>query len=170
MITQGDHTYVAVERDEYFGPVVEIGRYTSVAEKVVFCGSMNHNWIKHRESVSTFNWGERFKLPNFFEGAGVSRGPIKIGSDVWIGREAWLMDGITIGDGAIIGARTMVTKDVPPFAIYVGNPGKVHGYRFPKEQREALLRIKWWEWDEAKIRSIMEDFKDVKVLIEKYDN
>jgi virginiamycin A acetyltransferase len=63
------------------------------------------------------------------------------------------MSGVTIGNGAIIGAGSTITKDVPPFAIVAGNPGKIVKYRFTEEQIEKLLQIAWWDWEEEKIKS-----------------
>jgi virginiamycin A acetyltransferase len=74
-----------------------------------------------------------------------------IGNDVWIGREAVIMPGVRIGDGAIIGARAQVTRDVPPYAVVVGNPGRVAKMRFPPETVEALLAIRWWDWEPERI-------------------
>lgn len=153
---------------EYFGPHVTVGNFTSIAEQVTWCGSMNHVCIAHPEAVATFNFRERWKQ-DYFEGGGVSRGPIVVGNDVWIGREAWIMDGVTIGDGAIIGARTMVAKDVPPYAVFVGNPGRVAKYRFTEQQIAALLRIKWWEWPRELIIARMDDFRNIEEFVKKYD-
>jgi acetyltransferase-like isoleucine patch superfamily enzyme len=77
--------------------------------------------------------------------------PITIGNDVWIGRKAIIMDGVTIGDGAIVAAAALVTKDVPPYAIVGGVPAKVIKYRFSDEIIERLLQIKWWDWSDDKI-------------------
>lgn len=79
------------------------------------------------------------------------RGDTIIGNDVWIGREAVIMPGVTIGDGAIIGTRAQVVKDVPPYAVVVGNPGRVVRLRFPEETVAALLAIRWWDWEADKI-------------------
>jgi virginiamycin A acetyltransferase len=79
------------------------------------------------------------------------RGDTVIGNDVWIGREAVIMPGITIGDGAIIGTRAQVVKDVPPYAVVVGNPGRVVKLRFPPAVIEALLSIRWWDWEADRI-------------------
>lgn len=79
------------------------------------------------------------------------RGDTVIGNDVWIGREAVIMPGVTIGDGAIIGTRAQVVKDVPPYAVVVGNPGSVVKLRFPEETIAALLDIRWWDWEAGKI-------------------
>lgn len=80
------------------------------------------------------------------------KGDIVIGNDVWIGYEAIVMQGVTIGDGAIIGARAVVTKDVPPYTIVGGVPAKPIRKRFSDEMISQLLEIKWWEWPYDKIK------------------
>jgi len=75
----------------------------------------------------------------------VTRGPIRIGHDVWIGHNAMILSGVTIGTGAVIGAGAIVIKDVPPYAIAVGAPAKIMRYRFGKGAIAALLKSKWWE-------------------------
>ena len=79
-------------------------------------------------------------------------GDIIIGNDVWIGYEAVILAGVTIGDGAIIGSRAVVTKDVPPYTIVGGVPARPIRRRFDDETVEALLHLRWWDWDEEKIR------------------
>ncbi|MBA4269778.1 MAG: chloramphenicol acetyltransferase [Methylobacterium sp.] len=79
------------------------------------------------------------------------RGDMVIGHDVWIGREAVIMPGVTIGDGAIIGTRAQVVKDVPPYAVVAGNPGRVMRMRFPADIITELLTIRWWDWGAGKI-------------------
>lgn len=74
-----------------------------------------------------------------------------IGNDVWIGYEAVILAGVTIGDGAIIGTRAVVTKDVPPYTIVGGVPAKPIKKRFDDETIAQLLRLKWWDWSEEKI-------------------
>ena len=70
--------------------------------------------------------------------------PVQIGSDVWIGMRAIIADGVSIGHGAIIGANTVVTKDIPPYAIFYGSPPKIHSYRFEPNVIEALIASEWW--------------------------
>ena len=84
----------------------------------------------------------------------------KIGNDVWIGVNALILDGVTIGDGAIIGANAVVTKDIPPFAVAVGSPAKVIRYRFSEENIEKLLKVKWWDKDIAELEPSIELFQD----------
>lgn len=75
----------------------------------------------------------------------------EIGNDVWIGANVSILQGITIGDGAIIGANSLVTKDIPPYSIAVGCPAKIIRKRFTDKQIETLERVQWWKWDIKKI-------------------
>jgi virginiamycin A acetyltransferase len=75
-----------------------------------------------------------------------SRGDTVIGNDVWIGRDAVIMPGVTVGDGAIIGASAVVTSDVPPYGTVGGNPARLIGRRYSDEDIDRLLRIAWWNW------------------------
>ena len=91
------------------------------------------------------------------------KGNIDIGNDVWIGAKSTIMSGVKIGDGAVIGARTMVTKDVPPYSIVVGNPGRIIKYRFNEDQVQKLLKIKWWDWTEDRIKTEATDMWSDKI-------
>ena len=80
-----------------------------------------------------------------------NKGDIVVGNDVWIGYEAVILAGVTIGDGAIIGARAVVTKDVPPYTIVGGVPAKQIRKRFNEETIDILLKLKWWDWSKERI-------------------
>lgn len=80
-----------------------------------------------------------------------SKGDTVIGNDVWIGNSATVLQGIKVGDGAIIGACSLVTKDVPPYAIVGGNPAQVIRKRFEESTIERLLALRWWDWPVEKI-------------------
>jgi len=130
-----------------------IGKFCSIAcgAKFLF-NSANHT----QDSLSTY------PFPIFFEEwnldvknvtvAWDNKGDIVIGNDVWIGYEAVIMAGVTIGDGAIIGTRAVVTKDVPPYTIVGGVPAKPIRRRFSDEIVFALLELKWWDWPIERIR------------------
>lgn len=81
-----------------------------------------------------------------------NKGDIVIGNDVWIGYEAVILSGVTIGDGAVIGTRAVVTKDVPPYTIVGGVPAKPIRKRFDDAVIERLEALRWWDWEEEKIR------------------
>ena len=86
--------------------------------------------------------------------------PAVIGNDVWIGSNSTILGGVRIGDGAVIGAGAVVTKDVPPYAVVGGVPAKIIKYRFSPEKIEKLLQDKWWEWDDSAIKQNREYFMD----------
>lgn len=129
-----------------------IGKFCSIAcgAKFLF-NSANHTL----SSLSTY------PFPLFFEEWGLEKkdvtkawdhkGDIVMGNDVWIGYEAVILAGVTIGDGAIIGTRAVVTKDVPPYTIVGGVPAKPIKKRFSEEIISALLEIQWWNWSEERI-------------------
>ncbi|MBR6576442.1 MAG: CatB-related O-acetyltransferase [Akkermansia sp.] len=89
--------------------------------------------------------------------------PVHIGSDVWIGNGVFIKNGINIGHGAIVGAHSVVTKDVPPYAIVAGNPAKLIRYRFSEDIIEKLLELKWWELDDDFLRLL--PFEDMQKCI-----
>lgn len=90
-----------------------------------------------------------------------------IGNDVWIGTRTMLIGGIHVGDGAIIGAGSIVTKDVPPYAVVAGNPARIIRYRFDEDKIQKLEKIKWWERDEAWVIENTGLFWDVDEFINK---
>lgn len=165
-ITVGDYTMyndfvndpVGFERNNvlYHYPInrdrLIIGKFCSIAcgAKFLF-NSANHTL----SSLSTY------PFPLFFEEWGLekknvaaswdNKGDIVIGNDVWIGYEAVILAGVTIGDGAIIGTRAVVTKDVPPYTIVGGVPAKPIRKRFSEETIAVLQDLRWWDWEEEKI-------------------
>jgi chloramphenicol O-acetyltransferase type B len=84
-----------------------------------------------------------------------SAGDTEIGHDVWIGAEAMILPGIKVGHGSVIGARSVVTKDVQPYSIIAGNPAKIIRMRFKDDQIKKLLELKWWDWSEKQLASAM---------------
>ena len=130
-----------------------IGKFCSIAcgAKFLFT-SGNHSM----QSLATYTF------PVFFDEWGLdaksirqawdNKGDIVIGSDVWIGYEAVIMSGVTIGDGAIIGTRAVVTRDVPPYTIVGGVPARPIRRRFDDATVERLEALRWWDWDAEKIR------------------
>jgi virginiamycin A acetyltransferase len=79
------------------------------------------------------------------------KGDIVIGNDVWIGYQATILSGVTVGHGAIIGSKSVVASDVPPYSIVAGNPARIIRKRFDEETIEKLLALAWWDWDLEKI-------------------
>lgn len=121
-----------------------IGKFVQIAQGVQFITSgANHQmdgFSTYPFAVFGGAWKEAY-MPNY-----PAKGNIIIGNDVWIGHEAVIMPGVTIGDGAIIASRSVVTKDILPFSIVGGNPAKLIRKRFDDETIKALLNIAWWDW------------------------
>jgi len=93
---------------------------------------------------------------------------VNIGHDVWLGHNVVVMGGVTIGNGAVIGSGAIVTKDIPPYAIAVGNPARVIKYRFDPKTIEDLEKISWWDWSHEKLKNSLDDFHHTKQFIEKH--
>ena len=133
-----------------------IGKFCSIACGTKFLFNCANHTLK---SLSTYTF------PLFYEEweleksnittAWDNKGDIVIGNDVWIGYEAVIMAGVHIGDGAIIAARAVVTKDVPPYTIVGGTPAKEIRKRFDTEVIKQLLKLKWWDWSTNKIRQCL---------------
>lgn len=126
---------------------VSIGAFCSIGPEVMLFSRVDHP----TDLPSTYPFRTLMLHPQQGNRDAVTKGPIRIGNDVWIGARAMILSGVTIGDGAIIGAGAVVAKDVPPYAIVIGNPGRVVRYRFSEDQIARLLRLRWWDWDDARI-------------------
>ena len=132
---------------------LKIGKFCSIACGTKFLFTSANHTLK---SLSTY------PFPIFFEEWGLdgkdicdawdNKGDIVIGNDVWIGYEAVILSGVTIGDGAVIGSRAVVTKDVEPYTIVGGVPAKPIRKRFDEQTIEKLEKIGWWDWSEEQIR------------------
>lgn len=157
-----------------FGDRLIIGKFCAIASGVKFImGSANHRI----NSVTTypFNvfggaWQEITK-PHLSELP--HKGDTIIGNDVWIGRESIIMPGVKIGDGAIIAAYSVVTKDVEPYSLVGGNPAKFIKYRFDRELIDLLLKFKWWNLESNQLVEVIpllcnSDLEFVKEKIRKY--
>lgn len=138
--------------DSKTGKTLKIGKFCSFASNVTILLSDEHKI----SSISTFPldvfWGNEKPF---------SKGDIIIGNDVWFGYGAIILSGVTIGDGAVVGAGTVVSHDVPAYAVVVGDPARIVKYRFEPEQIKQLLKIKWWNWSYIKIRQQQSLLMDV---------
>lgn len=184
----GDYTYYDDENDPTafekqnvlfnypeFGDKLIIGKFCSIAQGTRFImGPANHRI----SSVTTYpfhvfggEWGERTpshlsQLPH--------KGDIVIGNDVWIGRESTIMPGVKIGDGAIIAAFSVVTKDVMPYRVVGGNPARFIKKRFSDELTAILLALKWWDFKAEKLADFLpllcdEDLEKVVQILKNKD-
>ena len=138
----------------------EIGKFCSIAREC-YIGGASHpiDW------VSTSGC---FYLPLNFTGVCYHEQDYewhthtKIGNDVWLGIRTIVIGGVTIGDGAVIGGGSVVTKDVGPYEIWAGNPARFIRKRFDDETIEKLLKIKWWDWSDEQLKKAGKYFSDVK--------
>ncbi|WLS07827.1 type B chloramphenicol O-acetyltransferase [Shinella sumterensis] len=132
-----------------------IGSFCSIGSGAAFIMAGNQG---HRhEWISTFPFFFMSEVAAF-EGAAngyLPAGDTVIGNDVWIGSEAIIMPGVKVGDGAVIGTRALVTKDVEPYAIVGGNPAKVIRKRFAEREIALLLEMRWWDWPEDRLKDAM---------------
>lgn len=150
--TVGAHTYgsftVGVDRNDAMR--VRIGAYCSIASDVEFGAGGDHrtDWI------STYPFRIRWNMPGAYQdGHPRSQSDIVVGNDVWIGSQALILPGVTIGDGAVVGARAIVTRSVRPYAVVVGGPAREVRRRFSDRHVDALLKLRWWDWPEERIRA-----------------
>ena len=171
-ISVGDFTYYDSPTDpEHFqddnvlyhyeaqGDRLIIGKFCALAHGATFI----MNGANHRmDGPSTYPfpifgeaWGAHMDLLSDLP----SRGDTNVGNDVWLGRDALVMPGVTIGDGAIVASRAVITTDVPPYAVVAGNPARVVQERLNGEDVQRLLKAAWWDWPVETIN------KHVRVLM-----
>jgi len=127
-----------------------VGKYCSIAQGATAMLASEHraDWVT-TYPFSAFGWYDN-SAP-----VAVGKGDIVIGNDVWLGWQCLVLSGVKIGHGAVVGARAVVTKDVPPYAVVGGVPARVIKMRFPPPVIERLLRVCWWDWPQEKLRTFM---------------
>mgnify|MGYP004492130037 FL=1 len=156
---------------DFIGDKLIIGKFCAIAKGIEFI----MNGANHRiNAITTYPFNI---MKNGWEKSAPSLSDLKlkgntiIGNDVWIGQNVTVLPAVHIGDGAIIGANSVVAKDIPPYSVAVGNPCEVKRKRFDEDLIEYLLKIKWWDWSAEKIFKNMEalcsgDLSKVKNIID----
>jgi acetyltransferase-like isoleucine patch superfamily enzyme len=153
----GANTFLLFRDDDR----VEIGKYCSIAYGVTIIASGEHNY----RAVANYPFHARFLGDD--EQDTFSKGRVSIGNDVWIGANATVLSGVSVGHGAVIAAGAVVVDDVPPYAIVGGVPARVIKFRFAPEVIDRLLEIRWWDWDPEIVREKFEVFYwDMDTFIE----
>ena len=165
ILTIGPHSYVeqiqidiGIEERSH----ILIGKFCSISLDVVFEIGQNHPMY----SASTYPFRA---IPPLAPGIIDNHYHIILGNDVWVGRGAMFLSGVRVGNGAIIGAGAVVRKDVPPYAIVIGNPARIVKYRFSKKTIAQFQRIKWWNWPFEKILEHIDEMDNGEVFAEHYD-
>ena len=152
-----------------------MGFYNSVSDTKIgsFCSIASYCAIgggKHpMNAVSTspvFYAGRNSLGKNFSNISEEGNQGVEIGNDVWIGEAVFINDGVKVGTGAVIGAHSVVTKDVPPYAIVAGAPARILRYRFDEDTIQRLLDSKWWEWPEDELAKKAEFFDSPERLFQ----
>lgn len=142
--------------------VASIGAFCSIAYNArLGLGSHPTDWV----SSHPFAYAKKYGFIDQDKSFEQSPGKTVIGNDVWIGANATVLAGIKIGDGAIIGANSLVTEDVPPYSVVVGTPAKVIKMRFDDSTIQNIRKLEWWKWDDLKIKENIDLFNDPIQLI-----
>jgi acetyltransferase-like isoleucine patch superfamily enzyme len=136
------------------GAKLSIGRYCSVADgvEILLGGDHRTDFVTtYPFGAMTGVWPEAEVRDDFH----TSKGDVTIGHDVWLGSQCMILSGVTVGDGAVVAARAVVTKDVPPYAIVGGNPAKLIRMRFDPRTAERLLASRWWDLPRDRIAALI---------------
>jgi len=147
----------------FIGDKLIIGKFCAIAKDVKFI----MNGANHKNSgFSTypfFIFGNGWEKAEPKEGQLPYKGDTIIANDVWIGYDVTIMPGVKIGNGAIIATKSVVTKDIPNYAVVGGNPAKIIKYRFNIETIKNLLQIAWWDWSAEKITENLESITNADI-------
>lgn len=141
------YSYGEIRKVGKTGNKIKIGKFCSIGDNVI--GFMSGHNIK---SISTYPLALVLAIPEATVNPTVHYGNIIVENDVWIGSNVIILGGTTIGNGAVIGAGSIIRKDVEPYSIYTGNPAEFKGYRFGTREIELLQQSKWWNWSIEKIK------------------
>lgn len=149
----GDHTYGEPKVADAGYANLNIGRFTSIGPDVlIVLGNHSHDTATTYPFVVLSNYWPSVPL---HAADHTTKGDVNIGNDVWIGGRAVILSGVTIGDGAIVAAGAVVTRDIPPYEIHGGNPARFIKRRHSPELAAALQKLAWWDWKEEKINAFL---------------
>jgi virginiamycin A acetyltransferase len=157
-ISVGDYTYYDDPRGpdrfeenvlyhfDFIGDRLIIGKFCALARDVQFIMNGANHPMNGFSTYPFYIFGNGWEKATPVAEDHQTKGDTVIGNDVWIGYNATIMPGITIGDGAVVASRSVVTRDIPPYSIAGGNPAKIIRYRFDEETIKKLLQLSWWDW------------------------
>jgi phosphonate metabolism protein (transferase hexapeptide repeat family) len=156
-VEMGDYSYIMQDGAVW---CATIGKFVNIAAAVRINATNHPTWratLHHFTYRAVDYWPDADMETDFFSWRRDNR--VVIGHDVWIGHGATILPGVTVGNGAVIGAGAVVSKDVAPYTIVGGVPAKLIRERFSAEIGERMDRIAWWDWDHAKLREALHDFR-----------
>lgn len=158
--TLGRYSYIG---HDGFVLCADIGPFCSIADNCRIGGA--EHALEYVSTSPVFHKGKNILHCNFTQAPQKHVPRITIGADVWIGANAVVLSGITIGHGAVVGAGSIVTHDIPPYEIWAGNPARKIKDRFDKDIKDSLLASEWWNWDDDRIMKYSDYFSDPESFI-----
>jgi virginiamycin A acetyltransferase len=158
----GSHSYTGSITNSY-NSAINVGKYTSIADGLRITTGQ-HPPVEHPECVSSYPFHEKENHLDYWPC--MNGATINIGSDVWIGEGVTILGAFNIGHGAIIGSKAVIAKDIPPYALAVGNPIVIKRFRFEQEVIDKLLKIAWWDWPYEEIVKAVPYMKDINQFLE----
>lgn len=165
----GDYSYIMNGGSVW---CTTIGKFANIAASVRINATNHPMWratLHHFTYRANDYWPDADQEADFFSWRRDHR--VTIGHDVWIGHGSTILPGVTIGNGAVIGSGAVVTKDVEPYMIVGGVAAKVIRERFPRTIAERMEKLAWWDWDHARLRTALDDFRklDAEAFLARHD-
>lgn len=166
--TLGDYSYVMQDCSVW---CAEIGKFSNIAAAVRINATNHPTWrptLHHFTYRASDYWEDAEHEQDFFAWRRSKK--VHVGHDTWLGHGSTLLPGVTIGDGAVVGSGAVVTKDVAPYTIVAGVPAKPIRERFSRAVAERYQALAWWDWDHARLRAALDDFRalEAEAFLEKH--
>lgn len=167
--TMGDYSYTGVDCEIW---CTDIGKFSNIASHVRINATKHPMWratLHHFTYRAGDYWPDAANESEFFEWRREHK--VHIGNDTWLGHGCIILPGVTVGDGAVIGAGAVVSKDVAPYQIVGGVPAKLIRERFDAETAQRLDKLAWWDWEHDQLRNALDDFRslDIEQFLKKHN-